>query len=77
VRDHHAALVARDVLVLDALVLAAGALPVLLRTEDALAEQAIALRAVGAVVDRLGLLDLAEGPRADVLGRGQRIVTDA
>jgi hypothetical protein len=43
VRDHHAALVADDALVLDALVLAAEALPVLLRTEDALAEQAVAL----------------------------------
>src|SRR5690606_33840987 len=61
-RDHHAALVADDPLVLDALVLAAGALPVLLRAEDALAEQAISLGAVGPVVDGLGLLDFAEGP---------------
>ena len=71
VRDHHAALVADDALVLDALVLAAAALPVLLGTEDALAEQAVPLRAVGAVVDRLRLLDLAVGPGPDVLRRGQ------
>jgi DNA-directed RNA polymerase subunit beta' len=62
VRDHDAALVADDALVLDALVLAAGALPVLLGTEDALAEEAVALGAVRPVVDRLGLLDLAVGP---------------
>src|SRR6185436_7037804 len=68
VRDHDAALVADDALVLDALVLAAEAFPVLLGTEDALAEEAVALGAVRAVVDRLGLLDLAVGPRANVLG---------
>src|SRR6185295_6400829 len=71
VRDHHAALVAHDALVLDALVLAAEALPVLLRTEDALAEQAVALGPVGAVVDRLGLLHFAVGPGTDVLRRGE------
>ena len=69
VRHLHAAAVADDALVLGALVLAAGALPVALRAEDALAEQAVLLRAVGAVVDRLGLLDLAEGPDADVVGQ--------
>src|SRR5204862_4863186 len=47
--DLDAAAVADDALVLDALVLAAEALPVLLGTEDALAEQAVLLRAVGAV----------------------------
>src|SRR5207244_3512229 len=62
VRYLDAAAVADHALVLHAAVLAAGALPVLLRPEDALAEQAVLLRAVGAVVDGLGLLDLAEGP---------------
>jgi len=56
--------------VLQALVLAAQALVVLDRPEDLGAEQAVALRLERAVVDRLGLLDLAEGPRADLLGRG-------
>ena len=62
VRDLDAAPVADDALVLHALVLAAEALPVALGTEDPLAEQAVLLRPVGAVVDGLGLLDLAERP---------------
>src|SRR5204862_3712645 len=63
----HAAALADDALVADALVLAAVALPVLGRTEDALAEQAVLLRLQRAVVDRLGLRDLAARPRADLL----------
>src|SRR5262249_4088500 len=66
-----AAAVADHALVLHAAVLAAGALPVLLGAEDALAEQAVLLGAVGAVVDGLGLLHLAEGPAADVVRAGQ------
>ena len=65
-----AALLADDALVLHALVLAAQALVVLDRTEDARAEQTVTLGLERPVVDRLGLLDLAEGPRADRLGRG-------
>ena len=71
VRDLHAAAVADHALVLHAAVLAAGAFPVLLRAEDPLAEQAVLFRAVGAVVDRLRLLDLAERPAADVVRAGQ------
>ena len=56
--DLDAAALADDALVTDALVLAAVALPVLGRTEDALAEQAVLLRLERAVVDRLGLGDL-------------------
>jgi hypothetical protein len=63
-----AALFADDALVLHALVLAAQALVVLHGTEDARAEQAVTLGLERAVVDRFGLLDLAEGPRADTLG---------
>src|SRR5205814_6236593 len=74
VRDLDAATVADHALVFHAPVLAAGALPVLFGAEDALAEQAVLFGAVGAVVDGLGLLDLAEGPAADVMGTGQ---TDA
>src|SRR2546425_12031879 len=66
-RDLDAALLADDAAVLHALVLAAQALVVLDRPEDAGAEQTVALRLEGAVVYRLGLLDLAVGPRADAL----------
>ena len=58
-RHLDAAALADDALVADALVLAAVALPVLRRTEDALAEEAVALGLERAVVDRLGLRDLA------------------
>ncbi len=68
--DLDAALLADDALVLHPLVLAAQALVVLHRPEDAGAEQSVALGLEGAVVDRLGLLDLAERPRADALGAG-------
>src|SRR3546814_13763722 len=55
---------------LQALVLAAQALVVLDRAEDLGAEQTVAFRFERAVVDRLGLADLAKGPRADLFGRG-------
>jgi hypothetical protein len=58
-RDLDAAALADDALVADALVLAAVALPVLGRTEDALAEEPVLLGLQRAVVDRLGLGDLA------------------
>src|SRR5215467_196756 len=68
-RQRHldAAFFADDSLIFHALVLAAQALVVLDRPEDARAEQSIALGLEGAVVDRLRLLDLAIGPRADAL----------
>src|SRR5205085_6259991 len=62
-----AAALADDALVANALVLAAVALPVLRGTEDALAEEAVALGLERAVVDRLRLGDLAGGPIADLL----------
>ena len=61
-RDLDAALLADDALILHTLVFAAQALVVLDRPEDARAEQAVALGLERAVVDRLGLLDLAERP---------------
>jgi hypothetical protein len=70
-RDFDAAALADDALVADALVLAAVALPVLRRTEDALAEQTVTLRLERAVVDRLRLRYLAGGPVADLLARGK------
>src|SRR5207249_9296612 len=66
-RHLDAAALADDSLVADALVLAAVALPVARRPEDALAEQAVALRLQRAVVDRLRLRDLARRPVADLL----------
>ena len=71
-RHFHAAFLADDALVLHPLVLAAQALIVLDRPEDAGAEQAVALRLEGAVVDGLRLLDLAIGPRQDLLRAGDR-----
>src|SRR4029079_1639077 len=69
--DFDAAALADDALEPDALVLAAVALPVLRRTEDLLAEEPVLLRLERAVVDGLRLLDLAVGPHADRVGRGQ------
>ena len=71
-RERHfdAATVADDAVVLDALVLAAGAFPVPGRTENAFAEQAALFRLERAVVDRLGILDFALAPGADGVGGG-------
>ena len=71
-RDLDAALLADDALVLHALVLAAQALVVLDRPEDTRAEQSITFRLERAIVDRLGLLDLAEAPRQDLVGARDR-----
>src|SRR4030081_267277 len=71
-RHLDAALVADDPLVADPLVLAAVALPVPRGTEDALVEEPVLFRTQRAVVDRLGLRDLAARPRADLVWRGQR-----
>ena len=68
-RDFHAAAVADDALVLDALVLAARAFPVARGSEDALAEQAALFGLERAVVDRLRVFDLALAPGADRIGR--------
>ena len=61
----HTAAVADDTLVLDALVFAAGALPVTGGPEDPLAEEAAFFRFEGAVVDGFRVLHLALGPGAD------------
>src|SRR5271154_3132567 len=71
-RDLDAAFLADDAAILHALVLAAQALVILDRPEDAGAEQPVPLRLEGAVVDRLRLLDLAERPRPDTLRAGDR-----
>jgi hypothetical protein len=72
-RQRHldAALVADHPAIADPLELPAVALPVLDRTEDPLAEEAVPLRLERAVVDRLRLRDLTEAPRADLVRRGE------
>ena len=71
VRHLDAAAVADHALVFHAAVLAAGAFPVLFRAEDALAEQTVFFRPVGAVVDRFRLLHLAERPTANIVRSGE------
>jgi hypothetical protein len=58
--------------VLHALVLAAIALVVLDRSEDLRAEESIPFGLECPIIDGLGLLDLAEGPFPNLVGRGQR-----
>ena len=69
--DLDAALLADDAAVLHALVLAAEALEVFDRAEDLGAEETVALRLEGPVVDSLGLLDLTERP-----SRGSSLASD-
>ena len=69
-RHFDAALLADDAAELHALVLAAQALVVLDRAKDAGAEQTVALRLEGPIVDGLGLLDLAIRPGADLFRAG-------
>src|SRR5579863_3552402 len=66
------ALLADDALVLHPLVLAAQALIILDRPEDARAEQPVALRLEGAVVYGLRLLDFAVGPGQNLFRRRDR-----
>ena len=61
--------VAHNTLITNALILAAGALIVACRTEDALAEQAIALRLIGTIVDGFRLGNLTKRVFQDFLGR--------
>ncbi len=70
-RHFDAALVANHAAVLHALVLAAQALPVGDGTEDPGAEQAVALRLEGPVVDRFRLGDFAMRPAPDFFRRGE------
>ena len=70
--DLDAALVADDALVPDPLVLAAVALPVLGRTEDALVEEPVLFRLERPVVDGLRLRHLTLGPLPDLVRAGKR-----
>ena len=70
-RDFDAALIADDAAVLHALVFAAQAFPVGNRAEDLGAEQAVALRLEGAVVDGFRFGHFAVRPGANFLGARQ------
>src|SRR5207237_9654001 len=70
--DFDAALVADHTAVLHALVLAAETLPIGHRPKDARAEQSVALRFEGAVVNRLGLGHFAVRPLTNLFRRSQR-----
>src|SRR5215470_8881224 len=73
------ALLADDALVLHALVLAAQALIILDRAEDARAEQPVALRLEGAIVDGLRLFDFAVRPGQNLLrarNRNSNLIED-
>ena len=67
----NATTVADNALVAYALVLAACALIVTRRTKDALAEQTVTLRLIGAVVDGFGLGNLAPRILQNLLRRGE------
>ena len=69
--DFYAAAVADDALIADALILSAVAFPVLGRSEDPLAEQAVALGLQRSVVDGFGLRDLTVRPASDLVRRGK------
>ena len=66
----NAAAVTDLALIADLLVLAAVALPVLRRSENALAEEAVPFRLERAVVDGLRLFDFAVGPLENLFRRG-------
>ena len=71
-RHFDAALIADHAAMLHALVLAAQAFPVGYGSEDARAEQPVALRLEGPVIDGLRLGDFAVGPAPDLFRRSQR-----
>ena len=72
--DLNAATLTDDALVTHALVLTTSTLPVTGRSENALAEQAVLFRLQRAVVNGLGLFNLALRPATDIVSSGQ---TDA
>src|SRR5271163_2677966 len=70
-RHFYAALIADHAAVLHPLVFAAQTFPVGDGAEDAGAEQPVALRLEGPIVDGLGLGDFAVRPATDCFRRGQ------
>ncbi len=70
-RHLHTAMIADYTLVADTLVFPAMAFVVLDRTEDLLAEESVALRLIGAVVDGLGLQHFSATLGLDFLRGGK------
>src|SRR5262249_37624294 len=70
-RDLHTALVTDDALMPHTLIFAACALPILGRSEDALAEESVLFRLERAIVDSFWLGHLAIAPGANLLRAGQ------
>ena len=68
--------IADDALVLRSLVLAARALVVAFGPKDTFTEQPVSFGAVGAIINRLGLLDLAKAPTPMSLGLARVIFTE-
>ena len=71
VRNLDAAAVADNAFELCAFVFSAGAFPVLLRSENPLAEKTILLRPICPIVNGLRLFHLAERPAPDIVRAGQ------
>ena len=69
--DFNAATVADNALITDFLVLAAVAFPVLGRSENTLAEQAVFFRLQRTVIYGLRFFDFSMGPFADLIRRCQ------
>ena len=69
--DFHATFFADNTAVLEALIFAAEAFVIFDRPEDFGAEQTVAFRLEGAVVDRFRFFDFAERPGADHVGRSE------
>src|SRR5437868_1490700 len=67
--DLDAALIADDAAVLHSLIFSAEAFPISNRSENLRAEQPVSLGFERAIVDRLGLGDLAVRPRENLLRR--------
>ena len=67
----HATSVTYDAFVFGTLVLSTGTFPVSFGAENPLTEQAVLLRPIRAIVDRLRFLDLPERPTANVVWRSQ------
>ena len=69
--DLNAAAIAYNALITDLLVFSAGTFPVLLGTEDTLAEQTVTFRLLGTVIDRLRLLYFTIRPFTNSFRRGE------
>ena len=69
--DFNPAFLAHHAAVLESFIFGAQAFIVLDRAEDLGAEQAVALRLEGAIIDRLGLFDLPKRPGTYFFRRGE------